>query len=161
MHLLLECLPLDDGALGDDPSDAPNDDLSDVPPSPFWTPTQIADAAQRFQLDPTQAHQAADMAHGVRAGEGAWAWQAAEVAWDGVEVPLTVGAKLLRLDRLVQRRSDASWWVLDYKSAPHPLAHPEYVAQLQTYRAALQKLLPGQTVHAAFLTPQGKQFNLP
>jgi DNA helicase/exodeoxyribonuclease V, subunit A (EC 3.1.11.5) len=66
----------------------------------------------------------------------------------------------LRLDRLVRRKDVPEWWVLDYKSAAEPQRQTELVAQLQTYRAAVQAIYPDETVNAAFLTAQGTMTRL-
>jgi len=134
MHRMLEGLPLGATALD---------------------PAQQRAAAREFALDASQARQAAAMAAAILAGEGAWAWDAALVDWVGNEVALTRQGQTLRLDRLVRRRDTGAWWVLDYKSAAAPLRQSALVQQLQDYRAALQAVLPGAPVHAAFLTGQG------
>jgi ATP-dependent helicase/nuclease subunit A len=99
------------------------------------------------------------MAQRILQGEGAWAWDAAVVAWQGNEVELVYQGQTLRLDRLVQRRDAGHaghWWVLDYKSRGSPQEQPALLAQMQTYRAAVQAVYGGQTVKAAFLTAQGR-----
>ena len=50
----------------------------------------------------------------------------------------------------------AGWWVLDYKSATQPQRQQALVAQLQRYREAVAALMPGEAVHAAFLTGDGR-----
>jgi ATP-dependent helicase/nuclease subunit A len=125
-----------------------------------WSPEQLARVAQAFDLDAAQTGQAAAMAHGILQGEGAWAWDTAQLLWHANEVPLTHGGRLLRLDRLVQHRASAAWWVLDYKSTAHPQDQPELCVQLQTYAQAVAQAYPGQTVRAAFLTPQGRLIEL-
>ena len=50
----------------------------------------------------------------------------------------------------------AGWWVLDYKSATQPQRQQALVAQLQRYREAVSVLMPGEVVHAAFLTGDGR-----
>ena len=67
----------------------------------------------------------------------------------------------MRLDRLLQRKDDGQWWVLDHKSHPAPLKDPELVAQLGAYRAAVRAIYPGQVVRAAFLTGEGRWVELP
>jgi len=122
-------------------------------------------AVQRaFQLDAPQAREAADKAQRILAGEGAWAWDPAAIAWQGNEVEMFVQDQMLRLDRLVQRRDAGHvghWWVLDYKSGGAPQEQPELLAKMQTYRASVQSIYPGATVKAAFLTPQGKVIEVP
>ena len=82
-------------------------------------------------------------------------WDADVLAWHGSEVNLATGGRLLRLDRLVQRRDTGQWWVLDYKSTRTPLAQPLLCAQLDQYRGAVQRAYPGAVVRTAFLTPDG------
>jgi ATP-dependent helicase/nuclease subunit A len=116
--------------------------------------SQVQRAAREFGLDAAQAGQAAEMAQRILRGEGAWAWDAAQIDWHGNEVTINVQGSVRRLDRLV-RRSCGEWWVLDYKSAAQPLAQDELVAQLRGYRAAVQKVYADQRVRAAFLSAQG------
>jgi len=119
-----------------------------------WTPAQVLRAGAEFGLETAQAHQAVAMAQRILQGEGAWAWRAAEVAWHGNEVPVTVQGSVRRVDRLV-RKTDGTWWVLDYKSAAQPQAKEELLVQLRGYRAAVQAACPGEAVRAAFLSAQG------
>jgi ATP-dependent helicase/nuclease subunit A len=119
---------------------------------------QVAAVAREFRLSPAQALEAAALAQRIQAGQGAWAWHADALAWQGNEVDLVYQNLPLRLDRLVQRKDagfEGQWWVLDYKSASAPQGQPALVVQLQTYRAAVQQIYPGATVKAAFLTGQG------
>ncbi len=99
---------------------------------------------------------AAVMAGRILRGEGAWAWDAQVVDWVGNEVELHHEGALLRLDRLVRRRDDGAWWVLDYKSAWQPEQDGELVAQLRRYRRAVEAAHPGAPVRTAFLTGQGR-----
>lgn len=119
-----------------------------------WTPQQVQRAAAEFGLDTAQAQQAAAMAQRILVGEGAWAWRAAELSWHGNEVPVTLQGSVRRIDRLV-RRHDGSWWVLDYKSAAQPQGRDELLAQLRSYRQAVQAACPGEPVRAAFLSATG------
>jgi ATP-dependent helicase/nuclease subunit A len=122
------------------------------------SPEQVAAAAREFRLSPAQAAQSAALAGRILAGEGAWAWRPEVLAWQGNEVDLVYAGQALRLDRLVQRKDaghEGHWWVLDYKSAIAPQQQPALVAQLQAYRAAVQRIYPGAPVTAAFLTGQG------
>jgi ATP-dependent helicase/nuclease subunit A len=121
---------------------------------------QVQQAAREFGLAAAQATQAAAMAQRILRGAGAWAWDAAQIAWHGNEVPLTVQGHVRRIDRLVQLKAQTpgaagAWWVLDYKSAAQPLLQDELLAQLRSYRAAVQAIYPGQSVKAAFLSAQG------
>ena len=120
-----------------------------------WHATQVQRAATEFSLDAAQAKQAVALARRILQGEGAWAWSGAEVDWQANEVPVTVQGSVRRIDRLV-RRSDGSWWVLDYKSAARPQDHEELLAQLRGYRAAVQAASPGVPVRAAFLSALGR-----
>jgi ATP-dependent helicase/nuclease subunit A len=118
--------------------------------------------ALEFGLNTEQASQAQAMAHRIRHGAAAWAWDASVVQWQGNEVELTHQGHTFRLDRLVQRRDagdmgkNGQWWVLDYKSAFSPQRQPNLVAKMKTYIAAVQAIYPGQTVKAAFLTGDGQ-----
>ncbi|MDP2449402.1 exodeoxyribonuclease V subunit beta [Polaromonas sp.] len=123
------------------------------------SPARARAVQREFRLDAAQARDAADMAQRILQGEGAWAWDAAVVAWQGNEVELVYQGQTLRLDRLVQRRDAGHaghWWVLDYKSRGAPQEQPALLEQMQTYRAAVQAVYGGQTVKAAFLTAQGR-----
>ncbi len=133
MHRLLEWAPLD---------------------AQDWSAEQVQRAASEFGLDAAQARQAAAMVLRILQGQGAWAWRSAEIAWQGNEVPVTVQGSVRRIDRLV-RRTDGSWWVLDYKSAAQPQARDELSGQLRDYRAAVQAACPGESVRAAFLSASG------
>ncbi len=118
----------------------------------------MAACAREFDLTSEQGEQAAAMAAQILRGEGAWAWDATLLAWQGNEVDLCYQGVSLRLDRLVQRRDAAHaghWWVLDYKSAQAPHEQANLMAQLREYRAAVQAIYPGSVVKAAFLTGQG------
>ena len=120
-----------------------------------------AAAAREFALDPDQAADAAARAGRILQGEGAWVWDSAVVGWQGTEVELMFQGEPLRLDRLVQHKHSRHWWVLDFKSALAPQHQQELVAQLQTYRHAVQAIYPGETIRAAFLTAQGALIELP
>ena len=117
---------------------------------------QLLSVAREFSLSPAQAQEAAVLAQRIHTGEGAWAWQAEVVDWQGNEVELNHQGQLLRLDRLVRRRDTGAWWVLDYKSAPQPERQPGLLAQMQRYLAAVRAAYPGAPVQAAFLTGDGR-----
>jgi ATP-dependent helicase/nuclease subunit A len=117
---------------------------------------QIRRVAREFALTEGQAAEVASMAQRILVGEGAWAWDAAAVDWQGNEVPLHHEGELLRLDRLVRRTGTGEWWVLDYKAAARPELQTELIEQLRRYRAAVQASCPGAPVQAAFLTGHGK-----
>ena len=126
----------------------------------------VLQAAQEFGLNAPQAGQAGAMAQRILTGDGAWVWDGAQIDWHGNEVALTVQGQFRRLDRLVHRKprvagaeglglAGGEWWVLDYKSAAHALDQSALVAQLSSYRTAVQAIYPDQTVKAAFLSAQG------
>ena len=124
-----------------------------------WRAERMAQAQRRFALAPAQATQAAAMARRIFTGEAAWAWSASEVLEAFDEVELVHQGQRLRIDRLVRRRAGAhgpeAWWVLDYKSAAQPERDPALQAQLAGYRAAIERLHPGQVVRVAFLSGEG------
>ncbi|MEY2954303.1 MAG: putative ATP-dependent nuclease subunit [Pseudomonadota bacterium] len=148
MHRLLEWLPTV-------PVIAP------APDAQAWPVAQQAAVAREFMLDPGQLDAALGLARAIRHGAAAWAWDSQHIAWQGNEVALNWQGQSLRIDRLVQRRDDASWWVLDYKSAAQPQGQAGLRRQLQQYRQAVQAACPGERVHAAFLTGQGELVALP
>jgi ATP-dependent helicase/nuclease subunit A len=118
----------------------------------------VGAVAREFRLNPAQAAEACALAQCILTGEGAWAWREEAVAWHGNEVDLVYLGMPLRLDRLVRRRDagfEGQWWVLDYKSSPEPELQPALILKMRTYRAAVQRIYPGSTVKAAFLTGQG------
>ena len=127
-----------------------------------WPAARLARLAADHDITPAAAEQAARMAQAILAGEGAWAWDAALIQTAINEAPLHYQGQSLRIDRLVQRRALqaddalAGWWVLDYKSATQPQRQQALVAQLQRYREAVSVLMPGEVVHAAFLTGDGR-----
>jgi ATP-dependent helicase/nuclease subunit A len=115
---------------------------------------QTRRVAREFRLDLAQAKEAAAAARRILAGEGAWAWDQAVIAWQGNEVELTHAGQTLRLDRLVQHKC-GEWWVLDYKSTSDPLCQPQLQEQMRNYRTAVEKIYPGVSVRIAFLTGRG------
>jgi ATP-dependent helicase/nuclease subunit A len=125
-----------------------------------WRPERVAQARRRFALDAAQAARAEQLARAIHTGEAAWAWRAEELLEAFDEVELTHQGQRLRIDRLVRRRAgphgDEAWWVLDYKSAAHPERDPVLQEQLARYRAAVERLHPGQLVRVAFLSGQGR-----
>ncbi len=127
-----------------------------------WPAARLARLAADHDITPAAAEQAARMAQAILAGEGAWAWDAALIQTAINEAPLHYQGQSLRIDRLVQRRALqaddalAGWWVLDYKSATQPQRQQALVAQLEGYREAVSALMPGEAVHAAFLTGDGR-----
>lgn len=125
-----------------------------------WPAQRLARLARDFDLAPDAAAQAAAMARRILQGEGAWAWDAAQVERAINEAPLVYQGQSLRLDRLVRRRASAAapaaWWVLDYKSATTPERQPQLLAQMRLYREAVRAQLPGEPVYAAFLSGDGR-----
>jgi ATP-dependent helicase/nuclease subunit A len=116
----------------------------------------VTRAAREFELPLDAVRQAAAMARRIRTGEGAWAWDAAVIDWQGNEVTLLHGGDTQRIDRLVRRRDTGEWWVLDYKSAHRPQEQPGLVEQMKRYRDAVRKANPGAIVRVAFLTGEGR-----
>ena len=120
---------------------------------------QAASSVRReFALSIGQLQDAQTKAQRIKSGAAAWAWDAAAIAWQGNEVELTHAGETFRLDRLVQRKDAGHarhWWVLDYKSAAYPERQSDLVAKMQTYKAALLAIYPGEVVKAAFLTADG------
>jgi ATP-dependent helicase/nuclease subunit A len=121
----------------------------------LWTDAQRGRAAADFALTANEVQQAEQMALAIVSGQGAWALDSQQLSWHGNEVTMVLSGKIVRLDRLVQRAESGQWWVLDYKSASQPQHQAELVAQLDAYRSAVSRAYAGQTVRAAFLTPQG------
>ena len=124
-----------------------------------WSAARIARLAQAHALPLAAAEAAAAMARGILQGEGAWAWDAAQLELAVNEAPLHHQGQSLRLDRLVclrAPRDGARWWVLDYKSAATPERQPQLIAQLQRYREAVRAQVPGEPVAAAFLSGDGR-----
>ena len=125
----------------------------------LYTTAQVLGAARQFSLTPEQAERAASMARRIRTGEAAWAWDANALSWQGNEVELLHAGLSLRIDRLVMRKDAdhaGQWWVLDYKSAHRPEQQQELIAQMRTYRAALEAIYPNAPVKTAFLTAAGQ-----
>jgi len=126
-----------------------------------WGNTSASNAmacAREFALSPAQGAQAAAMAERILQGEGAWAWDAEQLAWQGNEIELMYQGQLLRLDRLVQCKgvdNAGPWWVLDYKSAESPQSQPVLMEKMRAYQAAVQAIYPSELVKCAFLTAHG------
>jgi ATP-dependent helicase/nuclease subunit A len=151
MHRLLEWLPVCSGGYVALIAGTTGSGLH----TPHWSDAQRTAVAAQFMLDADQMLQAVRMALSIATGAGAWAWDADQLLWQQNEVPISRAGRLLRIDRLVQARSDGQWWVLDYKSKAAPQKDVELCAQLLGYRAAIALATPGQLIRAAFLTPQG------
>lgn len=120
----------------------------------------LRSACREFGLEAEQALRAAEAARSILQGEGAWLWQKESLLWQGSEVELVHEGRLQRLDRLVQHR-DGTWWVIDHKSSLAPEGKAQWIEQLRGYVCAVRALHPGQTVRAAFLTPQGRLIEVP
>ncbi len=125
-----------------------------------WGAARISQLTRDFDLTAEAAGAAAAMAQRILAGEGAWAWDAAQIDRALNEAPLVYQGQSLRLDRLVRRRgtaqSPAHWWVLDYKSAAQPERQPQLLAQLRLYRTAVRAQVGAEPVSAAFLSGDGR-----
>jgi ATP-dependent helicase/nuclease subunit A len=82
----------------------------------------------------------------------------AAIEWAGNEVAVaSADGQPRRIDRLVRLRApERAWWVLDYKLAQEPQGDPALRAQLADYRRAVAALVPGEAVHAAFITGRGE-----
>jgi ATP-dependent helicase/nuclease subunit A len=124
----------------------PGMDIASIAPS----------VSAQWGLDATQTQQALTTAQRITQGPAAWVWDAAVVDWQANEVELLHAGDVLRLDRLVKRASDQSWWVLDYKSAAAPEQQVELRAQMQRYSEAVASANVGASVRAAFITGEGK-----
>ncbi len=122
---------------------------------------QVQAARIEFRLDPEQGSRAAAMARRILDGPGSWAWDPTQLSWHANEVELLSAGQLVRLDRLVRRKDNGEWWVLDHKSVHAPQDNAALVAQLRGYRDAVQAIHGTQTVRAAFLGGQGAWIELP
>jgi ATP-dependent helicase/nuclease subunit A len=128
----------------------PGLDLSSLAPS----------VAAHFRLSAEQSTQALQAALAIIEGEAAWVWDAAKIDWQSNEVELVSQGQLLRLDRVVKETATQTWWVLDYKTAPAPQRVAELALQLKQYQEAVQAANPQQSVKAAFITAQGRLFEI-
>jgi ATP-dependent helicase/nuclease subunit A len=118
------------------------------------SPSHARLAGREFGLDAQQCEQAVQAAQAILGGPSGWLWQAEHLSWQGGEVELIHEGRLMRLDRLVQRR-DGVWWVIDFKSHARPGERADLVAQLQGYARAVRALHAGEPVRAAFVTANG------
>jgi ATP-dependent helicase/nuclease subunit A len=155
--------------------------------------THMFDAQRRMAQETAPAEpdliaccEAAAQVHGVAAQEVStvvqriWSSPACQpfftspqLHWAGNEVPVLVGGKSQRIDRLVALKQNGitTWWVLDYKLHPAPQTVPAYCEQLLAYAQAVWGLQSPQTgptyqqeaqrsqaadvVRAAFITGEG------
>jgi ATP-dependent helicase/nuclease subunit A len=138
MHRLLERLEIHQA-----PSPAP------------WNASQLKAVGDEFLLTSEQLDRAHQSALAIVRGQGAWAWDNAQLEWFGNEVDIIDQGRLQRIDRLVKRKDTGHWWVLDYKSQAHPETDGSLCSQLAGYQSAVQKSYAGETVRSAFLTAQG------
>ncbi len=157
MHRLLEWAPTLSAATSaaGSPEAGLGKENGEPPEAALLAAGRLAAVQREFRLNATQLDRAASLASRIHGGQGAWAWDASQLSWDANEVHLNHEGRAYRLDRLVQRCDDASWWVLDFKSAYQPQQQPLLMAQLRDYRAAVMAVRPGQTVHAALLGGDG------
>lgn len=118
------------------------------------SPSHARLAGREFGLDAQQCEQAVQAAQAILGGACGWLWQADHLRWQGSEVELIHDGRLMRLDRLVQRR-DGVWWVIDFKSHGLPGERADLVVQLKGYASAVQALHAGEPVRAAFVTASG------
>lgn len=133
-----------------------------TPPAGFdWGDAHRQAVAREFALGAAQAQEALRMAQTMRTGEAAWLWDATQLAYWGNEVDIALDGQPLRLDRLVRRRDDGSWWVIDFKSATRPERQAALREQLQRYHRALSQAHPGDPVRLAFLNPLGQLIEIP
>ena len=122
----------------------------------MWSPHAWQLAQTQFVLDGQQMARAAQSAQAIVQGEGAWAWDATLLQWQGNEISIYHRGRSLRMDRLVQRSDTGHWWVLDYKSSAQPQLVAALCEQLAAYRAAVRLAYPGEVVRAAFLSATGQ-----
>jgi ATP-dependent helicase/nuclease subunit A len=120
-----------------------------------WTAVHAQAVAREFTLSATDAEEALAMAQRVVRGEGAWAWDAAQLSHADNEVEMVWQGAGLRLDRLVQSGA-GEWWVIDFKSHEHPELDPGYLAQIRQYGQAVAHAQSGSTVRLAFINALGQ-----
>ena len=123
---------------------------------PFeWTELHVEAVAREFELETEEALQAHGMAARVISGDGAWAWDARQLAYWGNEVHMVWEGAALRLDRLVQSKGSGDWWVIDFKSHESPEQRPAFLEQIRRYGQAVSKAQPGANVRLAFINALG------
>lgn len=82
--------------------------------------------------------------------------------WAANEVTVRYQGQLLRMDRLVRRRTNSGreWWVLDYKLDMHPEHNPDYLHQMRRYAsamsAAMQNTATQEPIRSAFICGEGR-----
>lgn len=125
-----------------------------------WHAQRVTQSMRRFSINAEEASRAESIARRIWQGEGAWVWDADQVLECFDEVELLHRGQVLRMDRLVRRRSgphgDEAWWVIDYKSAAAPENDALLQAQLDRYCMAVKCAYPDHTVNAAFLSADGR-----
>ncbi len=122
--------------------------------------TLAAAAAREFQVDERAVQRLAGLIW--RSPACARFFRGEALRWAGNEVPVGEGGADLRIDRLVALDNDGrrEWWVLDYKLQHAPENVPAYREQMLRYKAAVQKLQPGEAVRCAFITGAGEVMEL-
>ncbi|HEY9095150.1 MAG TPA: UvrD-helicase domain-containing protein [Hydrogenophaga sp.] len=120
-----------------------------------WGQPHLQAVAREHALSAAQAQEALTMARSVVGGEGAWAWDASQLAWRDNEVEMVWEGAGLRLDRLVQTLA-GEWWVIDFKSHPEPELQPAYLTQIRQYGRAVLHEQPGAVVRLAFVNALGQ-----
>jgi ATP-dependent helicase/nuclease subunit A len=122
--------------------------------------TLAAAAAREFQADERAVQQLAGVIW--RSPACARFFTGDALRWAGNEVAVGEGGADLRIDRLValDNAGRREWWVLDYKLQHSPENVPAYREQMARYKAAVQKLQPGEAVRCAFITGAGEVVEL-
>jgi ATP-dependent helicase/nuclease subunit A len=120
-----------------------------------WAEVHRLAVAREFGLSAAEAEEAGAMALRVVSGEGAWAWDAAQLSEWGNEVEMVWQGEGLRLDRLVRART-GEWWVIDFKSHETPEQRPELLAQIRQYGQAVAQARPDARVRLAFINALGQ-----
>ncbi|MEZ5706185.1 MAG: 3'-5' exonuclease [Burkholderiaceae bacterium] len=120
-----------------------------------WGQAHVLAVAREHALSAAQAQEALTMARHVVGGEGAWAWDASQLAWRGNEVDMVWEGVGSRLDRLVQT-VDGVWWVIDFKSHLAPESQPAYLTQIRQYGQAVGHEQRGAVVRLAFINALGQ-----
>jgi len=123
-------------------------------------PTLADAAAREFKVDEREVQRIAQRIW--QSADCARFFRGPDLQWAGNEVPVSEGADLLRIDRLVRLGSGAerAWWVLDYKLRQAPGELQACRDQLLRYRRAVQVLQPGDEVRCAFITGAGEVIEL-
>jgi ATP-dependent helicase/nuclease subunit A len=126
-------------------------------------PGLAAAASKEFRLDASLTEQVLALAKDVlESPDCAAFFGGPSLLWVGTEIALAAPSGVWRVDRVVKRehKGQMQWWVLDYKLHAAPEQVQAYRRQLQQYQQALQQLVPGETVHAAFIASGGRVVEL-